>query len=78
MASSLLDNLNPEQHDAIMGSVPTVRARVRQDRLARNGCPFFHGFRIFSLADQLLSLALECGWNVVLQANVRPRYWQKG
>ena len=63
--------LDQDQHDALTGSFPRLRCGVKNAGYAYNDCQLICDFRLFPLLDRLFDRALQRGWDISIQFNVR-------
>lgn len=63
--------LEKNQHDEAAGSFPKIRYWVRNASHRYNDCQLMCDFRILPLLDRLFDIALQRGWDLAAQFNVR-------
>jgi hypothetical protein len=63
--------LDQNQHDTLTGSFPKLHCWVRNAAYSYNDCQLICDFRLFPLLERLFDVALQRGWDVSVQFNVR-------
>lgn len=63
--------VDQNQHDEIAGGFPKLHCWLRNAAYPHNDCQLICDFRLFPLLERLFDVALQRGWDVAAQFNVR-------
>ncbi len=64
-------SLDQNHHDELAGSFPKLHCWVRNAAYPYNDCQLICDFRLFPLLERLFDVALQRGWDLSVQFNVR-------